>query len=415
VNGVARTRKETQLLGELQADPSVRRAVERVNELTSGYGYITRRRLLTSGVRLTPRMHPPLAEAVEDCRSALGLERRVDTYVVPDSMMSASCSVSPDGGVSIALSSRLLETFSAAELRFVVGHELGHVCFDHLSIPMPLTATVEDYAGKLVSKPLALRLYVWTRAAEVSADRAGLLCCGDVDAAAIAFFKLASGLGSLPINPDLDAFSAQLDALAATPEARTVEREDDDTLACFRTHPYSALRLRALLAFSRSEAFRRAMGMEPAAESLSDDQLEQIVERDLELMEPSYLEETTAVSTELRELLFYGGLVVAAANGEVAASERSALRALLGADVVDRTEVAIDAAPRELDTRLTGIEERIPLRHRAQLVQHLAVIAAADGEVCDAEWSAMRNIATRLSVDPAVINHTLDAAASPID
>ena len=75
----------------------------------------------------------------------------------------------------IVLSSRLLEAFSPEELRFVIGHELGHMVFDHFGIPMPHTAKVEDLAGPLVSRANALRLYVWCRSAEISGIGASLV------------------------------------------------------------------------------------------------------------------------------------------------------------------------------------------------------------------------------------------------
>src|SRR6185369_14823257 len=50
--------------------------------------------------------------------------------------------------------------------------ELGHAVLDHFAIPMPNTATFEDVGGRLVDRPTQLKLYIWCRAAELSADRA---------------------------------------------------------------------------------------------------------------------------------------------------------------------------------------------------------------------------------------------------
>ena len=409
-----RARRDRSLCERLLADPSVRRAIQRIDELTSGYGYYQRRRLLTGAIRLTRGMYPELADTLTDCKRILGVEQPVEIYVKADPLMGASCARTPNGMLAIALTSRLLETFTQSELRFVLGHELGHARFGHFDIPMPITATVRDAAGRLVSRPLALEMFVWCRAAELTADRAGLLCSRDPEAAAQSFFKLASGLARGPVTADLDAYASQVEALIATPEARARPRDDDDTLDCFSTHPYGAVRVRALVAFARSAAYRQAVGHAAPGEAISDDDLEAVVERDLDLMEPSYLEEKTARSEELRRLLFEAGVCVAAANGAIDESELDALRALLGASALLGT-VEPEAVRAGLEGKLQRAREAAPLAERAQLVQHLTIVAAADGVVCDAEFAEMRRIAGALGVDPVVIEQTLSAAASPMD
>jgi len=129
----------------------------------------------------------------------------------------------------LTLTSRLLEQFTPAELRFVIGHELGHAALDHYGIPMPITAAIEDMAGTIVSRHTALKLYAWARSAEISADRIGLICAKDPEAAASGFFKLASGMSSDRVRPDLSAFARQVESLASAPEAREKPRDDDDT------------------------------------------------------------------------------------------------------------------------------------------------------------------------------------------
>jgi hypothetical protein len=282
----------------------------------------------------------------------------------------------------IILSSRLVEVFSPDELWFVIGHELGHVGWDHFGIPMPLAATVEDRAGRIVERATALKLYLWCRAAEISADRAGLVCAGSPEAAARGFFKLASGLSAAHVHADLDVYAAQIESLASTPAARVKPRDDDATLDCFSTHPYSPLRVRAVVAFARSKSYLSAIGRATEG-ALDDADLEAIVERDLALMDPSYLEEKGEAAEALRRLLYCGGLSVAAANGEVAPSELGALKALLGADALWGPHDA-EKTRDELERRL-GESSALPLATRAQLVQHLTIVSAADGSIDEAE------------------------------
>ncbi len=409
---ILQCRRDKHLRAELVAERDVQFALKKVEELSSGWGFVTRRSLLTGALRLTRNMAPEVADSLAHCRQVLGFTHPVEVYVRPEPTFNAAAVRNPGGGPHIiVLSSRLLEVFTPEELRFVIGHELGHMTFDHFGVPMPGTAAVEDMAGTICSRHNALKLYLWCRSAEISADRVGLVCGGDPAAAASGFFKLASGLSSPRISADLDAYATQVASLASAPEARSKPRNDDDTLDCFSTHPYSPLRVRAVVAFSKSRTYRWLTGQ--GQDGLSDEDVDAIVERDLELMDPGYLEEKTDESKLMRRLLYCAGVSVAAANGRIEDSEVRALRTLLGTDET-YGEVNVEAARKELEEKI-GQAAAVAFPRRAQLVGHLTIVAAADGNVDEHELGEMGRIAQRLGVDPSVIEQTLSGAAHPMD
>ncbi len=404
-------RRDRALRDELGADRGVKKALEKFEHRASGYGFRHRRSLLAEAIRLTRRMAPAVSEALADCRAVLGVDTPVEVYLEPKPVYSAFMSRGRSGPMILGLSSRLLEEFTPDELRFVIGHELGHALFDHLGIPMPVTATIEDIGGTLVSRATQLRLFVWCRAAEVSADRAGLLCAGDAEVAATAFFKMSSGLSRPVITTDLEAFASQVESLASAPNAAHEVRDDDDTLDCFSTHPYTPVRVRALLAFGKSRLFHDHLGK--SGGELSIDDVEQIVERDLALMEPSYLEDKGDEADKMRRALYCGGVSVAASHQGVSDAEMAALRALLGAKQA-RPPEDLTAIRTELDT-LLGEVAGFSLARRAQLVQHLTVIAGVDGHVADEEYAEMARIAEALAIPAQIIDQTLAGAAAPMD
>ena len=405
---------DRRLRAELMADKDVKWALQRVDKVTTGLGFTARRRLLSNALRLTRSMAPVVAEALAACKAVLGYDKPVEVFVRPDPMINASAVYIPPGHPILVLSSRLIEVFTEAELRFVMGHELGHLTFEHFSIPMPATAIVEDAAGVIVPRNTALKLYLWCRAAEVSADRAGLLCGQDPEAAASGFFKLASGLASGFVKPDLEAYARQVDSLISAPSARAKPREDDDTLDCFSTHPFSPLRVRAVVAFSKSRTYRELVGRSASDEGLSDEEVDSIIERDFREMDASYLEEKSPHAELLRRALFLGGLVVAHAHEGVSARELQALSALLGSENVGALP-AIDAARNELKDVVARVCQDAPTSERARLLQHLTLVAAADGNVAEEEFMELQGMATALSVPVSLVDETLRGAAHPLD
>src|ERR1043166_6791771 len=145
-------RRDSTLRAKLDADDGVKRARKKLDEEMSGYGFYGRRRLLTGALRMTRGMAPEVASAVDQCREILGFAQPIELYIKPDPMYGAFIMKQDVGPLAMCLTSRLVEGFTPAEHRFVIGHEMGHALFDHMSLPMPLTATVEDMAGVMVDR-----------------------------------------------------------------------------------------------------------------------------------------------------------------------------------------------------------------------------------------------------------------------
>ncbi len=405
-------RHDRTLREALGQDFGVKKAQQRIKEYYSGKGYGYRRSLLSSALRLTRSMSPEIADTLAQCKEVIGYNSPIELYVTNQPQFNASCFKEQSGPTILTLSSRLLEAFTPAELRFVIGHELGHATFDHYGLPMPLTATLEEMGVTFVSRDMSLKLFAWCRSAELSADRIGLVCAQDAEAAASGFFKLASGVASNRIKPDLESFAKQVESLVSAPEARDKLRDDDVYMDCFSTHPYSPVRVRACWAFSRSEPYLQALGKSTSG-ALKLDDVEKIIDDDMALMEPTYLQEKGNKSDILRRLLYTGGIAVAAAYNGIEPSELEALSKLLGPDYqTPPSDTAL--VIKDLDARIKAALE-VPLMARAQLVQHLTIIAAADGTVQDEEMRVMEQIALGLGVDPYVIHQTIRGAMSPMD
>jgi Zn-dependent protease with chaperone function len=148
----------------------------------------------------------------------------------------------------VVLHSGLVQALDADELRFVIGHELGHVALGHTW----LNSLVGGLAG--IPSPgaslalLHLAFLWWNRACETSADRAGLLACGQPDKAVSALIKV--GLGVAARTPDeLEAIVQQLLAREGDPGLLLSE--------ALGSHPNVARRVGELRRYAASRDYQR--------------------------------------------------------------------------------------------------------------------------------------------------------------
>jgi Zn-dependent protease with chaperone function len=208
---------------------------------------------LGQSVKVGPRQFPRLHAIVEHCAHTLSVP--VPQVFVANSPMVNAFTFGTDEESFIVLHSALVDQFDERELRFVIGHETGHIQNKHVvygTAMMVLAQTAGLLLGPLV-EPALVALRSWYRRAEITCDRAGLLCSRDLDAGVSSFMKLAIGSKRLYEEMDVDAYLAQLEE-GQTSIGRFTE--------LFATHPYLPKRIQALRAFAESEIYRGALGQE---------------------------------------------------------------------------------------------------------------------------------------------------------
>lgn len=158
------------------------------------------------------------------------------------------------------ISSGLASSFDSDELQAVLAHEMGHVLADHVGLLTTLQLLKMALNGVLVATPLAglplkasyYALLEWSRAAELTADRASALGTGDPLLTCRTLMRMAGG----PVRGlDLDAFIRQ-----------ATEYEDEGDLMArysrfwreIRTdHPFPVRRVRELVAWVATGEFDR--------------------------------------------------------------------------------------------------------------------------------------------------------------
>jgi Zn-dependent protease with chaperone function len=214
---------------------------------------------LGSAVRVDERQFPRLHRLLGEVGRTLDAPELPELYVVATPVLGAMTI-----GMNkpfVVLNSGLVDLLDEEELRFVIAHELGHAMSGH-AVYQTLLQRLIQLSGVLASVPvggLGLRaimaaLHEWSRKAELSADRAGLLATQDPATAFRVHMKLASG-GHLD---DLDPTSFL---------AQGAEYDDADfrdsvlklLLVENRSHPFAVVRATELRRWVDSGDYTRIL------------------------------------------------------------------------------------------------------------------------------------------------------------
>lgn len=130
-----------------------------------------------------------------DVKERLCFNDPVDFYVTGDSSINAFSIAAEDENHPhiVNVNSELFNLMSEDELRFVVGHELGHL-MNHDTALRRLINFVYPPQATQIPITLQYKIHLHDNLAELVADRYGYIACGNLDACVTAFFKMASGL-----------------------------------------------------------------------------------------------------------------------------------------------------------------------------------------------------------------------------
>jgi len=142
-----------------------------------------------------------------EVQERLNFQEKVDYYVTGDSSINAFSIAAEDSEHPhiVNVNSELFNLMSEDELKFVIGHELGHLINQDTALRR-LIHFVYPPESTQIPITLQYKIHLHDNLAELVADRYGYIACGNLEACVTAFFKMASGL-------DLEKMQVSIDDL----------------------------------------------------------------------------------------------------------------------------------------------------------------------------------------------------------
>ncbi len=216
---------------------------------------------LAGAVKVSERQFPHIYALVRDGSYILDLPEVPDVFVIQSPIVNAMA-IGKDRPF-IVVTTGLVNLHDEEELRWVIGHELGHILSGHavyrtmLLILIRLSLRIAWMPiGYIGLRAIIWGLEEWFRKSELSCDRAGLLAGQDLDAARRALMKLAGGPYLSELNPD--AFREQAREYDAVPDLR------DSVLKLLQltgtTHPFAVVRYAELDHWAVHGDYQRILG-----------------------------------------------------------------------------------------------------------------------------------------------------------
>lgn len=131
---------------------------------------------------------------MKHCCETLSIENTPKYYICPKLKGINSLTVGDDENPALLISPLAVANLSNGELSFIIGHELGHVAQKNLIChtvkgALDTISKWSDALGPIIADLIEVPLNRWYRCSEYTADRAGLLCCGNMQSALSVFAK----------------------------------------------------------------------------------------------------------------------------------------------------------------------------------------------------------------------------------
>lgn len=167
-----------------------------------------------------PNQFPEVYKMGADCAKILGIGIP-NIYIEKSSAINAYTYATDDTSPLLVITSGLLERMTPGELKAVIGHECGHIHNRH-SVYQNVVSYVLNYAGNslggvLLTTAASAVMNAWSRAAEVTADRAAIICSNDFEDTVKVHKKFLYGAAFGEYEVNIEPLRKQLEMMIDSP------------------------------------------------------------------------------------------------------------------------------------------------------------------------------------------------------
>jgi hypothetical protein len=212
---------DRQALTALQKMPGISLLLKKINEY--GIDRLLRLQSYGSEIKVTERNFPELYRSLEAACQILDVSPFPELYFFRGSGNIQTYIVGVEKPI-IGINFDGMKLLNAEELIYIFGYEAAriksqHMIYHQMAVIMPTFKTVLSSTtlgfGGLLASGLELTLFNWLVMAKLTADRAGLLACQDINIAITTLLKLAGLTEEYITNTVIEDFLIQARDFAA--------------------------------------------------------------------------------------------------------------------------------------------------------------------------------------------------------
>ena len=322
--------------------------------------------------KVTEKMSPKLFHIFHDVKNKLNYKKNIDFYITNSAELNAFALTRSDDKDTdiININSALISMFDDDELRFVVGHEIGHLITRYARVVRLINFIFPD--PEKVPLILAHRIELWQKVSELTADRFGFIASPKVEKCVSGFFKMASGLSTDRIDFDYKAYLIDNEKIL---EYFTQNRN-------MFTHPVNPLRIKAIKLFSESSLYE---DFKNEKEFNTDQVLNAEMDKLIDMLQTI---STSPMDAFRKQFLASAGLIMANIDKNINDDEyESILESLSNYTVFPHeylSEICNTSTEEVFKSSITNIIQQNPAE-RFQLLQYMANIAMSDNSIFNKE------------------------------
>lgn len=211
--------------------------------------------LLGQSLRVTEHQLPEIYAVAQLAAERLAMPMP-DLFVIQDPIINAYA-IGFLGRKSVVLHSATIDAMDTDELCSIIGHEFCHIKCDHTQW-LVFTNLSQIINLPIISHIVGFVLAKWSRQAEYTCDRGGLIACRSLNASVKALTKATVGKQIFD-RMDFQNFYEQKETVSDDKVARYSE--------LFADHPYIVSRITALNNFIKSDVYRSFTEAESSSNS----------------------------------------------------------------------------------------------------------------------------------------------------